>query len=120
MVSSMPKKSSAKAGYTLIARVLSGIDHDRLADRLQQPFRRAGVKGRVIGAGAQIVLQRVFDLPPVFINARVKTEDAFVESHFSPQSTNCRPQQFDRSAHKRRSAKKIRAVRREQDMTVLF
>jgi len=63
------------------ARILAGVDHDRLADGLQEALGGARIKRRVVRAGPEIVLQRVFHLAPVFIQARVNSEDAFVESH---------------------------------------
>ncbi len=70
------------------ARILGGVDHDRLADGFQQPLGRTRVKRRIVGTSPQIVLERVLHLAAVFVHARVKSEDAlFIESHFSPQST---------------------------------
>ena len=64
------------------ARILRSIDHDRFADRLQQPLGGPGIKCRVVRAGAQVILEAVFYLAAVFIGLRVKSEDAIVESHF--------------------------------------
>ncbi len=76
------------------ARILGGVDHDRFADRLKQPLGGPGIKCRVVRTSAQIVFEAVLYLATVLVGLRVKSKDAIVESHFSPQSTACRPQEL--------------------------
>ena len=80
------------------ARILAGVDHQRLADGLQQPLGGAGIKRRVVGAGAQVVFQRKLHLAPVLIDARVESEDAFVEPHlFTSNDSAVDRNRFDHS-----------------------
>ena len=48
-------------------RVLARIDHYRLANGAQHAFGGAGIIGRIIGALAQILLERELDVSPVFV-----------------------------------------------------
>src|SRR5262245_35679161 len=65
--------------------VLAGIDHDRLADRPQQPLRGAGVVGRIVGAFAEIFVERELDVAPGVVQPRVPAKDVVFKSLVAPQ-----------------------------------
>src|ERR1700751_254697 len=65
------------------ARLLARIDHDGLADRAQHPLGCPGIVGRLIGAFTEVILYREFDLSPVLVQPRIKSEDPIVKSHLS-------------------------------------
>src|SRR4051812_50023912 len=65
---------------TAEARILAGIHHDRLADRLQQALGGARIKARIIGAGPQVVLKRELHLPAALHDARIKARESLVQT----------------------------------------
>src|SRR5271157_4415778 len=67
------------------ARLLARIDHYRLADCTQHPFGCASIVGRIVGAFAEVILEREFDLSPVLVQPRIESEDPIVKFHLSPQ-----------------------------------
>src|SRR6516162_9546077 len=48
-------------------RLLTRIDHYRLADRAQHPFGCTGIVGWIVRAFAKVILKREFHLAPVFV-----------------------------------------------------
>ena len=65
--------------------ILARVDHHRLADRPQHALGGARIVRRVVGAFAQILLKREFDLSPVFVQPGIEPENPFIEFHLSPQ-----------------------------------
>ncbi len=70
------------AAETLIE---AGVDHLRLADRLQQALGGARHHGGIVGAFAEIAVHRHLDFALVLVNLGIETEKSVVRRHIAPR-----------------------------------
>ena len=71
--------------YATEPGLLARINHHRLADRPQHAFGSPRIVGWIVGALAEVILERKLDLSPVLVQPRIEAEDPIVKFHVSPQ-----------------------------------